>query len=246
MWIWIVTIVIRIILFIPGLRRVKSERVIGPEEGIEDNETIRSYEKVSRMLPFILLRKLVIRRLKRLNPGRELADIGCGPGYLTADVARAFPDIEITAVDISDEMLGRAEINLAPLNTGKRISFRQGDIHALPLEDNSLGFVVSTLSLHHWADPPQAFSEIYRVLKPQGQFLVFDTRRDSPRMVYLVLKIAQKFILPAQLREKNEPTSSVMASYTPEEAAGFFDGIPFTELTVKPGFFWLFISGRKP
>jgi ubiquinone/menaquinone biosynthesis C-methylase UbiE len=246
MWFWIITIVIRIILFIPGMRRVRSGRVIGPEEGIEDEATVSSYEKVNRMPPFKFLRMMVIRRMKKMNPVGILADIGCGPGYFTADAARAFPDLTIIAVDISDEMLARAAENLSRPDFADRTTYKRGDIHSLPFEDNSLDFIVSTLSLHHWADPPQAFREIYRVLKPRGKFLVFDTRRDSPVMVYHTLKLAQKFILPSQLKEKNEPTSSVMASYTPEEASSVFEETPFDDPLVKPGLFWIFITGVKP
>jgi ubiquinone/menaquinone biosynthesis C-methylase UbiE len=248
MWIWIfsiISIIIRIILFTIGLRRVQSERVIGPEEGIEDEATVRSYEKVSRMLPFKILRMLAIRRLKKMQPQGLMADIGCGPGYFTAEMTRAVSGVNVIAVDIADEMLVRAKKNLSSPDIADRISYKQGDIHELPFDGNALDFVVSTFSLHHWADPPVAFREIHRVLKPRGQFLVYDTRRDSPWLYYQVLKLAQKFILPSQLNEKNEPTSSVKASYTPEEATSFFDDIPFSELSVKPGFFWLFVSGRK-
>jgi len=245
MWIWIVALAVCIILLLAGLRRVRSERVVGPEEGIEDDATVESYEKVSRMLPFKMLRMLAIRRLKKMKPEGIMADIGCGPGYFTAEMARAVPGVTVTAVDIADEMLTRARKNLSSPDITNRISTKQGDIHELPFEDNSLDFVVSTFSLHHWADPPRAFREIHRVLKPKGQFLVFDTRRDSPWLYYMGLKLAQKFILPPQLKEKNEPTSSVKASYTREEAVAFCDGIPLSELSVSPGIFWLFVSGRK-
>jgi ubiquinone/menaquinone biosynthesis C-methylase UbiE len=247
MWIWIIisTSIIRVLLLIPGFRRVRSERVVGPEEGIEDNETAASYDRVSRMPPFKLLRMLVVRRLKKLHPRGILADIGCGPGYFTGDVARSFPDIDIVALDISEEMLLRAEKHLSIKSYGTKINYRQGDIHELPFDDGSLDFVVSTLSLHHWADPSAAFGEIRRVLKPRGQFLVFDTRRDSPLMVYHLLKFAQLTILPRQLKEKNEPTSSVMASYTPDEVREILETTSFTETAISPGFFWLFATGRK-
>ena len=245
MWIWLTALAVVIVLLLTSLRRVRSERVVGPEEGIEDDATVRSYEKVNRLPPFKMLRIMVVRKLKKMRPSGILVDIGCGPGYFTGDMARALPEVNIIAADISDEMLERAKDQLSSPDIADRIRYQQGDIHSLPFEDNSLDFVVSTLSLHHWADPSRAFREIHRVLKPNGKFLVFDTRRDSPWLYYRLLKFAQRFVLPSQLKEKNEPTSSIMASYTPEEAHGFFEGIPFSELSVKPGFFWLFVSGRK-
>jgi ubiquinone/menaquinone biosynthesis C-methylase UbiE len=242
---WISLTVLRIILLIPGLRRVKKERIIGPEESIEDEETVRAYDKISRWPQFKMLRKLAIRRLKKLEPRGLLADIGCGPGYFTLDTARAFPRLDIVGLDISEEMLQKAEKTLSALPSGSKITFRQGDIHELPFKDNSLDFAVSTLSMHHWAEPAKALGEIYRVLKPQGQFLIFDTRRDSPRLLYHLLKFAQKFILPPRLKEINEPTSSILASYTPAEVTQLLAGTPFKDWTVKPGFFWLFVFGRK-
>ena len=72
--------------------------------------------------------------------------------------------------------------------------------------------VVSTLSLHHWPDPKQALEEIHRVLKPGGQFLIFDLRRDARRFVYWLLRFAKIFVVPAAIRRVNEPVGSALAS----------------------------------
>mgnify|MGYP001072125842 CR=1 FL=1 len=102
-----------------------------------------------------------------------------GLGYLVAEIAKSFPQLSIIGVDISEEMRQKATKNLFSLGLAEKVSFRQGDIQEFPFENNSLDFVVSTLSLHHWLEPKQALEEINRVLKPRGQFLIFDLRRDS-------------------------------------------------------------------
>lgn len=56
-----------------------------------------------------------------------------------------------------------------------------GDVAGLPLPDGALDWAVSSLSLHHWSDPDRALGEICRVLKPGGQMLLFDLRRDPRR-----------------------------------------------------------------
>jgi len=91
----------------------------------------------------------------------------------------------------------------------------------------------------------QAINEINRVLKPQGQLLIFDLRRDSWRLLYWLLRFAQLLILPSPMRHENEPTNSFLSSYTPIELDAFMSGSPLDEWKIKPGMFWTFIWGRK-
>lgn len=237
--------VTEILMVFPGLGRARYKRAVGPEEGIEDEATASSYEQVNSMLPSRLLRKLAVSRLKKMSPRGVMVDLGCGPGFFTADAAEALPKVNIIALDISKAMLERAEKHLGNRGLKNRVRFQQGDIMKLPFDDDSLDFVISTLSLHHWAKPKKAFFEIYRVLKPGGGFMVFDTRRDAPRMLCYGLKFLQRFVYPTQLREKNEPTSSIRASYRPGEALRLAAGTPFSDVRVTGGIFWLFITGEK-
>ena len=188
---------------------------------------------------------MVAGELMRHHPHGLLADAGCGPGYLLADIVRAIPRLSVIGVDIAEQMLQKAAQNLSSAGLAEKVGFRVGNVEELPFDNSSLDFVVSTLSLHHWAEPKQAIEEIYRVLKPGGQFLVFDLRRDSPRLFYWLLRFAQTFILPSPMKRTNEPTLSVLASYTPSELGAFLADTSFGEWRIKPGLFWIFIWGHK-
>lgn len=172
-------------------------------------------------------------------------DLGCGPGYLITVVARAFPQLRIVGVDVSREMVQLAARNLAGVGLGKRVEFRQGHAEHIPLDDGSVDFVLSTLSLHHWRDPPKAFREIYRVLKPGGEFLVVDVRRDSRRFVYWLLRFAQRFVMPPAIRQINEPAGSPLAGYRPDEIETMLAAIAGGRWHIKGGAGWMFIWGRK-
>lgn len=247
MWIWILLGIALVILviFVLGSRRIDVTRQIGPAEGIEDVETTMAYDRISQWPQFRLLRKMIIRELRRHHPQGILVDVGCGPGYLVVDVVRSFPRLSIIGVDISEEMMQKAEKNLSVLGFGERAVFRKGDIHDLPFESNSVDFVISTLSLHHWSEPIKAIHEIHRVLKQGGQFLLFDLRRDSPRLFYWLMRFAQIFILPSVMRRMNEPTSSVLASYTSPELKQMLAATQFKQWSVQKDIFWSFVSGRK-
>ena len=244
LWIALIVVFLVLVMAVVACRRVNIPRRASTE-GVENDEVIEAYDRISRWPQFRFLRNTVTTELKKHYPKGILADIGCGPGYLIADMAKSFSHLSIIGADISEEMLQKASQNLTSKGLADKVSFRQGDIQKLPFASDSLDFVVSTLSLHHWSLPGQAIQEIYRVLKPGGQFLIFDVRRDSPRLTYWVIRFAQSLILPPVLRRINEPTGSFLAGYTPAEVKEILATTPFQQWGTRPGFFWLFIWGRK-
>jgi len=227
-----------------GLTRMRVPRKVNVE-GIEDAAAAEAYGRVSRWPQFKLVRKMFLNELTKLSPAGTLADVGCGPGYLVGEMAEAFPDLNVIGVDISEEMVGLATRDYVGASYGQRVRFQQGDIQGLPFEDDSLDFVVSTLSLHHWADAGEAFREIQRVLKPGGRFLILDARRDTRRLFYWILLFAQTFVVPSPMRRSNEPSGSVLSSYTPAEIEPVLSETRFGDWKIKGGFAWMLIYGRK-
>jgi ubiquinone/menaquinone biosynthesis C-methylase UbiE len=155
-----------------ALERVHSQ------EGIEDAAAARAYGRIMQLPHMALLRKFVARRATAQVSSGEAADLGCGPGYLAIELARSAPNLHVTGVDLSDAMLTQAIANARLAGVAHQTDFRTADAAALPFPAASLDLVVSTFSLHHWDDPGPIFSEIARVLRPGGAFLIFDLRRD--------------------------------------------------------------------
>ncbi len=241
---WIVLGLALIFIGIIGLTRVHPARV-NVLESIEKPEEVRAYDHISKWPQFKFIRRMIVRELSRYHPAGVLVDAGCGPGYLIAVIARTFPDLRIIGSDISGEMLKSAAQNLASQGYGDRVSFRQGNVQSLPFEDSSIDFLTSTLSLHHWRDPGKAFREVQRVLKPGGQFLVFDLRRDCRRFFYWLVWFAQHFVVPRAMSATREPIGSVLAAYTPTELDSFVAGLGLREHRIKSGMGWMYLWGQK-
>jgi SAM-dependent methyltransferase len=104
----------------------------------------------------------------------RILEVGCGPGHLSILLARRY-GLDVTGVDLDPAMIERARAN-SERSVGRDggTSFLVGDVASLPFLGGSFDLVVSTLSLHHWADAGAGLAEIRRVLRSNGRVLVWD------------------------------------------------------------------------
>ena len=114
-----------------------------------------------------------------IRPGDRVLDVGCGTGVLLASIGAATPGATLVGLDLSQEMLQVAKRRLPASAT-----LVTADAQALPFGDEAFDVVVTSSSLHHWADPATGLSEIRRVLVPGGTFVVTDWCDD-----YLMCKV---------------------------------------------------------
>ena len=99
-------------------------------------------------------------------------DVGTGPGVLLGEIARIRPDLQVTGIDRSPDMVGAAGRNVGGF--GGRVATRVADVADLPFGDGTFDLVVTSLSLHHWDDVDAAAGELARVLRPAGRVFVYD------------------------------------------------------------------------
>lgn len=113
------------------------------------------------------------RALGLLLPPLEVADLGCGEGYLTVETARWAR--HVTAVDRSSGVLARARA-LAGRKKLSNITWKKGELEDLPIETGTIDVALLSQALHHATDPAGALAEAARVLKPGGRLLILDLR----------------------------------------------------------------------
>ncbi len=109
-----------------------------------------------------------------ISVGDSVLDLGSGAGN-DCFVARAIVGEtgKVTGIDFTDAMTEKARANNTKLGF-TNVEFIQGDIEEMPLGDNQFDVIVSNCVLNLVPDKAKAFSEIFRVLKPDGHFCVSD------------------------------------------------------------------------
>jgi SAM-dependent methyltransferase len=134
------------------------------------------YDTMSRLLLGSFADRIAADVTAVAPAGARVLEVGCGPGHLSIRLARH--GFEVTGLDLDPAMIARAQANAdRPGNADQRQpSFVVGDVAALAFPDESCDLVVSTLSMHHWADPAAGLAEIGRVLRPGARALTWDFR----------------------------------------------------------------------
>ena len=108
---------------------------------------------------------------KLLPSNLTVADIGCGTGSLTFELARFAG--KVIGVDLSNEMLRRARA-LAKERAIRNVEFRQGDIFKLPLDSAGIDAVFCVMVMHFLPDPQSAIAELCRITRPGGSVILVD------------------------------------------------------------------------
>jgi len=136
------------------------------------------YDALSHRLVLGSLFRRIAADVAAVAPdGARVLEVGCGPGRLSIRLAREH-GLDVTGLDLDPAMIKRARENADRPGEGdeRRPSFLVGDVASLAFSDGSFDLVVSTLSMHHWANPRAGLAEIGRVLRPGARALVWDLR----------------------------------------------------------------------
>lgn len=209
------------------------ERKVGFAEGIDDEPVAEAFSKLQNWPQFKLVRKIPLKEV--INSGvinsSQILDFGCGSGHFLVDLSRILHRERIKAdlygLDIAQTMLDKCEENFKRKKVDG-IHLILGDGEKIPSEKDFFDVVSTSLSLHHWEHPIQIFTEIYRVVKPGGKFILFDFHRMAAKRWFKFFQFITKRIVPRALKQANEPLGSLESSYTEVEILKFISNTPWS------------------
>jgi len=164
--------------------------------------------------------------------GVDVIDLGCGPGDITARLARALPTARVVGVDGALAMLR--------LGHGALVAAR---VPALPFVDGRFDAVVSNSLFHHLPRPEDAWCEIRRIARPGAALFVMDLFRPDTRAA------AQRIVDTAAANEpeilRRDFYNSLCAAFRVEEVREQLDraGLAHCRCEIVSERHWL-VSGR--
>ena len=119
------------------------------------------------------------RLLKNTNPKTNslYLDIGCGKGNYTNTFQKK--GFNFIGIDPSEKMLRKAK------QKNKLIDWKLGQAESIALETESIDDIIGSLTIHHWDDLGKSFAELYRVLKPNSNIVIFTSTPKQMKRYWL-------------------------------------------------------------
>ncbi|MFA6198593.1 MAG: class I SAM-dependent methyltransferase [Patescibacteria group bacterium] len=182
------------------------------KEIMDDKEQVTAYARAD----FSTTNNLFIAKVSRYNR-KNILDLGCGPADIPIILAGNNPNIRITAVDASSEMLDYARKQIKSRKLDKNITLVKGKIPGLAksLNNRRYDFIISKDLLHHLPQPAPFWEEIKKLSNKGTAVMVMDlirpdNKEQARKMVESGAKNEAKIL-------KTDFYNSLLAAFTIKE-----------------------------
>lgn len=208
----------------------KKEQVAKMFDNISDN-----YDNLNRVISFgvdVKWRKKILKMVSAKNPSTIL-DIATGTGDLAILLSNTTAQ-KIVGLDISAGMLEVGKQKIDQKKLSDRIEMVLGDSEKIPFEDNSFDAITVAFGIRNFENLELGLSEIVRVLKPNGIFVILETSVPEKFPFKQGYSFYTKYILP--LIGKMFSKDKVAYKYLSDSASIFPYGKALNNILEKIGF----------
>lgn len=120
-----------------------------------------------------------------LQGSEKILEIGFGSGSFFAKLLAKYPNLKITGLDYSAEMVALAASKNRDLVDSGKLRLFEGSSDKLPFSDNEFDKIYCNMVVYFWDDPSKHLKEVRRVLKPGGKFYTgIRTKADMAKLPF--------------------------------------------------------------
>ena len=160
----------------------------------------------------------------------KAVDLGCGAGRNAGELLKKYPQAHVTAIDYSALSVEKAKDYNKKMIEAKRCEVLQGDVSDLKLPDAAFDLATAFETVYFWPGLEKCFTQVVRVLKPGGVFLICNESdgKDAAGTKFEGIIEGMKCYTPGQIEAALK-------------AAGFFE-VSSAHHPSKP---WITVIARK-
>jgi len=193
------------------------------------------YDGLNRVISFgidVKWRKKVVKIVKATNP-KNVLDIATGTGDLAINLAETNAT-RIVGLDISSGMLEIGKDKITKKGLDSKIEMILGDSENMPFENDTFDAITVAFGVRNFETLENGLKEIYRVLKPNGTFVILETSIPTITPFKQGYKLYTKNILPLIGKTFSKDQSAY--KYLSDSASVFPYGENLNNILRKIGF----------
>jgi ubiquinone/menaquinone biosynthesis C-methylase UbiE len=187
-------------------------RVLEPEV-MDSQDDAAEYDAIDHS---VVNREFVLQALAVCPEPRRALDLGTGPAQIPIQLALMHPSVEVTAVDVAEQMLTVAQANVKRAGLSSRIRLHHRDVKATGFEPNQFDLILCNSVVHHLQDPVPMLTEIARLAGHSGRFLIKDLLR--PTSLSELLSLVERYADKDTPYQRKLFADSLHAALTIQEA----------------------------
>jgi ubiquinone/menaquinone biosynthesis C-methylase UbiE len=166
----------------PPLARTLETEVMDTEDEARDYDAMDHGEVNARFVSDLLAFRPRVA---------EVLDVGTGTARIPIELCSRVPNATVVAIDLADQMLTLARVNVARAKMEARIALEKRDAKSAGWEDGKFEVVISNTILHHIPEPIDLVREMWRLTGRGGTIFLRDLAR--PRSAAEVNALVEKY-----------------------------------------------------
>ena len=180
-----------------------------------------------------LWRRCLVKQLAKSNP-RQVLDIATGTGDLAIQLAKHHKSVNITGVDISENMLSIGREKILKRKLEGRINLKQANSLSLPFANGEFDAAMVAFGVRNFEDLSKGITEVHRVLKDGGSLYVLEFSMPSRFPMRNLYRFYFRRVLPFVGGIVSGSKSAY--TYLPESVFAFPEKEKFVEIMANAGF----------
>ncbi len=194
----------------------------------------KKYDLLNHLLSLNIDKAWRKKAIQRLRPCENLLDIATGTGDFALEIIRQRKADKVLGIDLSKQMLAIGKEKIAKAGKADIIALEQADVAALGFSDEVFDAVTCAFGVRNFADLDKGLSEMYRVLRHNGQIVILEFSYPRNCIIKFFYNIYFSFVLP--LIGKLVSKDKKAYGYLPKSVKGFIQGEEFVDHLVGVGF----------
>jgi len=174
-----------------------------------------------------------VNKIEFKDNDKVIADIGCGTGFVYDIIYDKLKNQERKLIGI-EPARGMLELAKKKYNFDKNIAFFEGTFACMPLENESVDKIISTLAMHWVPSIDDSLKELKRVLKPNGSVDIMMTEKDDgDNFKNPIVKAMKRHLSFKQIMNAATLSQRVSSNHIVKHFSKYFDLKRDYELSVK-------------